>query len=507
MLIFFSITFFLILAWIGLGSLLLKVLKCDLILTSPMEKAITGLSFMAMLTMLFHFFMPVSRWLNLLWLSIGVGYWAWFHPDKKRFLISLIIISFCATLVFRTSAENFDAGLYYVPTLMWLDLEPITLGLVNLHGRLAFNSIWHLIAASSQLPGLDWAGAFSINAALWSCFFLDLYFFKPFKEMPFTWQFWIAVVLLIAPGMSEAYRWGSPAHDLPCAVVALFALARTFDQDQKHWLLPSLMASLIKLLALPILILEIIRKRKFLFRSPLFWMSVSILLLWLTRNWLLSGCFIYPASFTCTYSVPWTPPMEVVEKAAAFVKLRALSPLGVANGGWSYWTNQFISSKLGLFTLFITLLLPFTFSVWRKHKYPVLIIFSLILTWLVGGPYPRMGYLSLAAMTSFILWCCYAKFPRFQISGIPILGLAFSIWVFNWPWHDVLKAQEWPRIPAVKSVVEKNIQGESFYRPDGHIKCWNLPLPCVAHFNPYIVKNKIGIWMMYLDSSKTGNVP
>ena len=34
---------------------------------------------------------------------------------------------------------HYDVGLYYLPTIKWLNEEPIIPGLVKLHSRLAFN--------------------------------------------------------------------------------------------------------------------------------------------------------------------------------------------------------------------------------------------------------------------------------------------------------------------------------------------------------------------------------
>jgi hypothetical protein len=217
--------------------------------------------------------------------------------------------------------------------------------------------------------------------------------------------------------------------------------------------------------------------------------------LWLLTNIAQSGCAIYPFPASCLYSLPWTPSREELQAAADFVQYRALHPLGVSHGGWAYWFKDFASSSLGIVGVG-----AFLISLWlwrlKSARAHLALLYLLLITWLIGGPYPRMGFLVLMALAS--LAAATLVGPRLvRVPAGGIFALSFGLWFFFYGKNFVGLNHHWPIISLPPVVRETTASQLVVQRPDGHIKCGATEIPCVPYFNPHLQQQTIGLWSVF----------
>ena len=105
-----------------------------------------------------HLAMPVNLTIALSLLLLGMAGLVWNFSRIRRFLrtrfrstwsICAVMCIFFIWLANRAMGpiHAYDAGLYHISSVRWISSYPITPGLGNLHGRLAFNSSYFLFQA------------------------------------------------------------------------------------------------------------------------------------------------------------------------------------------------------------------------------------------------------------------------------------------------------------------------------------------------------------------------
>lgn len=106
-----------------------------------------------------HFFVALSVSVEAAVLAVGVIMAAvlWRDVQRDASLSLAAAAGLCIfALVLPRGLPNYDDGLYYLQTLKWNRDFPVILGLVNLHGRLAFNSILFLLSPLTDRMALGW---------------------------------------------------------------------------------------------------------------------------------------------------------------------------------------------------------------------------------------------------------------------------------------------------------------------------------------------------------------
>lgn len=446
-----------------------------------------------MLVLAIHIVSPIYPLLGSALVGSGALLYLKDLPRRGREAACLMLVTLAGSSVFSGSSEHFDNQLYYIPTLKWLTESNLTWGLVNLHGRFAFNSLWHNLASISQVPWSQWSGPMSINTSLWAIF-LSAGFLNQKTNLQ-SWSMWMRVALLLLPSLSIPYHLSTPSHDIACALFGLYYLERLKENPDRSHVLFALLASMIKMLALPLLIWELIRTRHKPRSKIAMGLGAMTLGLWLLTNIAQSGCAIYPFPASCLYALPWTPSREVLQAAADFVQYRALHPLGVSHGGWAYWVKNFASSPLGIVGVG-----AFLISLWlwrlKSARAHLALIYFLLVAWILGGPYPRMGFLALMALASLAAATLVGR-RLVRVPAGRIFALSFGLWFVFYGKSFVGLNNHWPIISLPQVVRERTASQLVVLRPDGHIKCGATNIPCVPYFNPNLQHKTIGLWSVY----------
>jgi hypothetical protein len=353
-------------------------------------------------------------------------------------LVLLVTFAAAAAFLVRSgTALPFDAGLYYIPAMNWTAHQPAPLGLVNLEGRLGFDSAWLLFeAALRDGPVLGWSHLVVAEIALRS---LAIGWMTQ-QLLSETAKGWTARSLFLLTGLValSAYlllRFASPSTtDLPANLMA-FCVWATFaglmleeelDKGGAQFSLLVMLAVLaitFKLAMAPIILLPaalLLRRRGagFLRGQGAMLCLVAVYgVLWLARNFLLSGCLAFPVEVTC-FPVSWNG--HVAGPMAVVVRGYARHPgIGMPNGD-------------GLFDM---AWLPSWFSGFGRSVEFWLVLAATVMALMImafparGGRNNRVPGVSFLVWTSLVcaviglaLWFVTAPNPRFSWCFFVMLG-------------------------------------------------------------------------------------
>lgn len=392
---------------------------------------------------------------------------------KKRIEISLnqfIYYLFIPAVLLVSSSDinfHYDAGYYHLNHQNWLRESNIILGMTNIFWPFGISSIYEYLSAmlwtSKSLVNIHYLSVIFIHF-LYSFLFFNLFESKNLK-------FRNASLLLIIFSILDNFGYSGGRNgfiyiqevakqDISLSILIIFlSLVILYQLSKKK--IKEIDITLIPLFSLFILQIKvsgvIIFYLTFLFILYLLFNKITSLnrilflnvpsiflgLVWLLKNYLISGCFIYPLSITCINSFAWFSKSDVIkvenyttETSYSFMQyflsenlkfndwiFDFFNSFGVFSEYYkSFYTNFFIS-----FLLICTLAL-LIFQVDKNSKFILFSIFSYLLTYttyiIFYGPIPRysIGLLSIFIMTVTF----FIKEPRVQFPLMLKLG-AFTL--------------------------------------------------------------------------------
>lgn len=351
------------------------------------------------------------------------------HPvlAAAGIIILLLFVSYCA----NKEVTHTDTFIYHYQAVKWAKEYPAVPGLVNLHGRLAFNSSFFLFAALTDI-GIyaDHSAHIALSLLMLVCLIQWFGVIISRRSLVVTRIFCMLTLVYIIIHISLKMDIASLATDYPMAVVTLvFCLVLLDKIDHKLLLmLPlSALAFTIKLSGMPMVAASLIAMAGYIYylkfgysgtpirQQAIRLSTVSFALLclisagFIIRNVILSGWLLYPFPVGNLH-LPWSTPKPYVTDMIAWIKSYpkipgGASPETISGNDFFFWFNQWFarfsqSTEFFLFFGGLAALLWAGFqqrSFW-KFIYPrmnifLLITFSIIsiLFWFVSAPDVRFG--------------------------------------------------------------------------------------------------------------------
>ncbi|WP_324671933.1 LIC_10190 family membrane protein [Hymenobacter sp. GOD-10R] len=454
-------------------------------------------------------------------IAVELGRWPaqWQAGGWRAVLLGGLVWLWLLTLA-TTLTTNFDAGLYHLQTLRWLNEYPAIPGLGNLHGRLAFNpsTFAPTVLFQYATPGgpayglpsylfvvLGVAAAQAVAATrTMSTGDIREVWAPPLLLFLLLWTF---QVWLSCP---------TPDHSVTIPLVFAFLLyarkwtrgyGKQLDAITFVVLLLTLWAATIKLAALPALLLPAhslwVSRRQLTGRALALVGGLVVLLLgpWLTRNVVLSGYLIYPLPALDLFTVDWKIPgwyARMEHNMIANLGQRASqSPYSVPRQtllewlpGW--WTLETTYNRVVLLAAAISPL-P---AVWRWRRAP-----ASELGWIVGWAVAWLGVVfwfltapDFRFATAFLLiagvWPWLSWFPRWRLARVRYLPWALALlWVLHnlrdplyqlrYQPRSIVSRVVWPAPAPLPATIAIPV-GKLLVRvPREGAQCWGTPLPCV----------------------------
>ena len=286
------------------------------------EAGLFGLIFLGILSLIINFFIPLGKNINtIICLSILISFFIQNRNDfenVKKIVISSLKVTLIA-FVFISFSKNFDpdAFLYHLPYTNLINEHKILPGSTLLHFRFGHTSIMQYVNAifNNQIFGIN--GITIPISLIFSFFFIFLLeeIFKILKNKDSFNLYSFYIILAFIFLCLRMNRYSDYGNDHPSTIFFIYFTSifiknfNYFDLDFKKYL--SIVASFIFTLKIfyfiPLILCAYLWLSKINLKIINIANSISVLLLisWFFKNILVSGCIIYPASFTCINNLPW----------------------------------------------------------------------------------------------------------------------------------------------------------------------------------------------------------
>ncbi len=503
-------------ALVGLGSILLRSDR------SWGKLGLTGLLLLALAGLVLNFFIPLSTPVGVVFLAVGwtsfvfkrkvlsgaMGTWEW--AGLGSLVVGYAFFAVCVTL-------NFDTGYYHLPSVTWNRLSAVPFGLANVSAWFGYNSISFIAEALLFLPGLEHTATFAFNPLL-AIFFFHLLFCELLewgkRDRRVTWLTALCVVPFIIGGHFSAdvglispnyaarifllFAWclilkGKEEEDLSTTDVALIVAASLAGTMAKTFGLVTTAANLV-LLTWVVFRYTPASGRTTLVKAGVV-AGLALGLPWVARNFVLSGCAIFPQDWLCLPNAAWRVPSGDIAETVSNIRSLNESTFNQSSGLFTsylavlkiHWT-RFYTSVGCLIAIGVVSAIIRRAITKRDLIFGLLACFLHILGfvfWLSFAPsFPFIvqnivAILALALGAGFMGGQWMKRFPAPTLALVAILFSLAHNTRTAWGTHtNALAWIRWPTISEPALVERKLSSGLPFYVATERM-CWSSrQLPC-----------------------------
>ncbi len=292
------------------------------------DKCLFGVIVASFVSLSINFILPLSKELNTIFQILVISIFFIYYKNKINFpeIKKLIVISFSILILVSFDTENRpDAYLYHLPYSQILNDHKIIIGISNLHFRFGHVSIFQYLSSFNYTIFSGLNGLLIPQAVF--CITVFYYFLndlltisKNNKNITFGKLFSLLIFIYICLRINRFSEFGNDAM----AHLTVFYLISKFIylennrlSNYKKILLLSVFAFLNKsfLIFTFIIPLYLFFKKKFYTTKAIVNLPLLLLLLWIIKNILVSGCAIYPVKITCIKGLKWVEIQEVKKEA------------------------------------------------------------------------------------------------------------------------------------------------------------------------------------------------
>tara|TARA_Y100000992_G_C21269667_1_gene495938 strand:- start:86 stop:1795 length:1710 start_codon:yes stop_codon:yes gene_type:complete len=458
---------------IGFGLILQKIFYSETLVYNFGYAGIFGICFLIIYSYLTNFFFAHSKVHNVFFLIAGLLLFIYFTFNSKNknfnnqiiLLFSNLLILFIGLIIFK----NHDDFIYYhFPYTYLLTQNELIIGLGNLgHGFRTQSSLFYLNSLF-YLPQAEYF-LFNLGAILILCFsnlilLQNIFGSIDLKKKKQDYNFYKYLSLFIFVFINIFfYRIAEHGTDRSAQIlvfilfIEMIYFLNIYKINTKNFIHLFLILSLIisfKAFYLLYLILlfpiffhlfqteKKLKKIKNTLINQKFLIFFTLLVsLVIFKNFLNTGCFVYPVYFTCFENLSWSIPIDEVKKMNNWYELWSKAGAGpnfridnpenyiqffnwVENWGKIYFFNKVSDLFLGLFLMCLILFIFFYKSSLKKNrfkkiinlKYIYLVILLLFFEWFYNHPALRYGGYSLIVLLIAIPVSNYLYSKQIQLN-------------------------------------------------------------------------------------------
>ena len=443
------------------------------------------------------------------------------NPYLRRFgKLELVLFSVLLLFILTAVVQKITLGdteSYHAQSIQWVRKFAVVPGLGNIHGRLAFNSMFFIVSGLFTIQ----SGNMIIYPLNGLCYLVLVYKLsvEAYREFNHGTR-WITVfylLILLVSMLMLLPDLNSPAPDVICTILVVysFVVITSGRNDQVAFntgrlLLLNLVVFCtlsFKLSSLFLVLILLFTFRKMMVRSLIVSVCVAFLTLtpFLVRNYFLSGYLVYPYPSADFFNPDWKIPVNDVAdmkmEIERWARVGSIPPTEVNSQKYSEWIpvwfKELNSNKklllivnfFGLFNLFYMLL--------RKDYFFLsvhLIILLNLLFWIMMAPDPRFSYgflfLGFALTFSYLTGIAGSIFHADIFKYVRLALFCFLIIVAGRrimsPVGTLMKPSRWV-VPDSFETPETNeyFSGFKYRVPVNDVGCFNADIPCV----PYELEN------------------
>jgi hypothetical protein len=320
---------------------------------------IYGLFFLCIISISINFFYALEKVKYIIFI-IGLIFFFQSYLNKKLKINFFTISFFIFSLIFisYSNAVIYDSQLYHLQLIKFNTYYKSIFGIANLEDRYAMNSSWHSIISLFNFSYNGFKALYLFNILIYSFIFSEAFKLNSKSNIVSNsfLKFSIIYILIYSifhPSGNGTIinNLGSPEVDTVAAMLFLYGvyLFLKYTEDNNYLvaeplILISVMVFTIKINYLAILILPVwffLKKNLLFYYIKSFIVSFVLILVWITKSFISSGCLLFPVSFTCT-DFSWSLHSEDVENYKNIIMSFARdTPERAKFGDFEYTLNSF----------------------------------------------------------------------------------------------------------------------------------------------------------------------
>ena len=282
------------------------------------EAGLLGIMVLSIISFLFHFLTPLNVLIsNFIYIFPLIFILTERFSRKKILEFSKFCLIFSTLIVLYLSFSNFyrpDAGWYHIPFSRLVSDFKIIAGTASLHPMFGTTAILQYLSSVFHNSILGVNGILFVNPII-LVLFLVFFFNNLMKESQPILKFLSLVVLFsIFVEMNRNSELGNdaPGYLFYFYLIYVFMRSNLVDgyknERFKFLSLISVFCFFIKSLyifALAIPLFIFIKEKLYLRINNYFHTASYVLMAWVIKNLIITGCLIYPLNFTCSDSFSW----------------------------------------------------------------------------------------------------------------------------------------------------------------------------------------------------------
>ena len=335
MIIITIFNYLILLSIFGYAFIFKKIIKKDLFYSINNYDFFYGLFIIVLLSIFINFFAPL-KFFSIPVIIIGL---LLFFYGKKieiynvNFIFYLIIIPIVSFFSYF-NGSNVDSPMYHLQVLKWMSEHKISLGLINLEMRLGNNSSWHSVLGLMDFSFKTWSTKYYISNILIAVITVQVISQKTLSLSNLF--LFLSVCYLVLFSYLHPFNngiilnhLGNPEVDIASMILFFFSIYLFLKLVETNFISKELIDLLsiviflsistklsnIGLVLIPLYIF--FKHKQYFFLNSIHYVIILTSLLWTTRSFLISGCFLFPVKSTC-FRTPW---LESIDKIEHFSKI------------------------------------------------------------------------------------------------------------------------------------------------------------------------------------------
>ncbi len=502
-----------------------------------------GLIPVFIIAFIFNIFFPLN-YLTELFFIVGILIFIYFIKEVELNKKIIQFFGILLTIVFITynSQTVYDTKLYHLQILNWNSFYKLNFGLSNLEIRFGTNSFWQLVLSIFNNPKYNVQYLYIFNCIPIAVLINQFNSFTLRNvKLSFIYIFCcLNFILLFSIIHSDSNglilnSLRSPEADTVAMFFLIFSVyffLKYFEsskyQDYGYCFIFSCLAAITKISHIGTLLLPIsiffLSKSKF---NRVLLICSILFLIWLIKSFVLSGCWLFPVSFTCFPNFFWSTPVEEIKLYSNIVSSypRAHSAkMSFMNFDYTLYSfkwfipwlkTYFLATSFTIIFLIVSIISIFFIivriflekkNIFFKKIFYVLTIFYIFnfYVWF-NAPEIRFGYgifISLSCL--FFSYGFKSIIDKYElVSKFKYLPLFFLI---------ILVLQNHKNINFLNNVnkinfdnsnikLHKKVNGINYYKSDAnHGFCNDFKMPCIVYPKKINSKKYSGHNFFYRDS-------
>ncbi len=324
----------------------------------------------------------------------------------NKILLCLILIIACLLAAGPIIRDDSDS--YHLQNVLWIRTYGTVPGLANLHSRFGFNSIWfHTTAALVPDGHLNYyTTPNTLLSLLLATFLLAPPAESEKKEKPpsnlpayltlalqlFIWYYWRGNI----QSTNYDYYFFTSA-------ILFFIHFNAKEKTVLNWIpwalaIPPILFCVRPIYAPALLftfwaLVELLKQRKYTKTILSIVMISGIIMLFLVRNYVLTGYPLYPSRILDIQDAPWKVPSEQLEKLYAFIQNYSIPRDKCLSEAIRFWIDKLYNyDKIFLLLGTLGLLWQLTAPPVKKNRWQLIFWMYVVLqmgVWMITSPEPR----------------------------------------------------------------------------------------------------------------------